>query len=122
MPSHRHFPHRPSTWWHATVARFRCSGLSPEAFARSINAHPATLLRWCKQFSADAPTPATLSVGPPRFVEVSVSAAPQPEPSRSNRAVVEAQVGALSLRVLDDADPVFAGTLLAALARVVGPC
>jgi hypothetical protein len=122
MPSRRHFPHRPNTWWHATVAKYRRSGLSPEAFARSINAHPATLLRWCKLFAVDAPAPAALAVSPPCFVEVSLAGAPQPEPARSPRAVVEAQVGALSLRVLADADPVFAGTLLAALAKAVAPC
>lgn len=122
MPSRRHFPHRPSTWWNATVSAFHRSGHSPEAFARSINAHPATLLRWCKLFAADAPAPTVMTVNAPRFVEVSLAATPQPEPVPAARAVVEAQVGAMSLRVLAGADPVFAGTLLAALAKAVAPC
>ena len=124
MSSRRRYPRHPYAWWQATTARFLRSGLTAEAFAQTINVHPQSLERWRRQFAADARArPAGLAVSdPPQFVEVSVAAPSVLEPAVALRVAIEAQVGALSLRVLADADPVFAGTVLAVLAKAVQPC
>lgn len=129
MPAKRcQFPSHPRAWWRTAVVDFEQSCLSGKDFAQTINVHPDSVSWWCRRFAADKAAAAVAAANsvvrvvakqPSRFVEVAVVPSVVLPPAV---AVVEAQVGALTIRILASADAKFAGTLLGAVAKAVGPC
>lgn len=90
--------------WKRLVAEFRASGMGTTEFARKRRLNPRTLQWWAWELRDESPTEIV------KFVPVQVAASAVPA-----RDVVEARVGAVTLRFESGTDAEYVSELLGRL-------
>lgn len=95
--------------WKQLVAEYRASGGTAEAFARKHRLNVGTLRWWCGQLRKEGSAKAIVPV---QFVPVRSKLAPVP-----GMGLVEAQVGAVTLRFESGTDVEYVSALLQGLVK-----